>query len=155
MKLEEFLPSNCDLTVLDAGSGTVQTQPDGFSVVWFDGIDGVSRLSIASVRIIHSPKLVGLIIRQIHDGKSMRLTFFLSVWCTDPEHNGLVALEMPEFHFEVRVAAHEKGGGYRLFQKEKFNFRRPTIEEESGEWWKYSTGNHEVCRSASHSEPDS
>ena len=27
--------------------------------------------------------------------------------------------------------------------KEKFNFRRPTIEEESGDWWKYSTGNHE------------
>ena len=48
---------------------------------------------------------------------------------------------MPVISFEVQVAATKKAVVTDYF-KEKFNFRHPTIEEESGDWWKYSTGNH-------------
>ena len=143
MKLEESLPLDCDLTVLDAGSGTVQTQSDGFSVVWFDGIDaGAVVYQLRQCALSTVQNLSGSL-SAVHDGKSVTIDVLsLGLVRESGAQRPHVAPEMPEISFEVQVAATKKAVVTDYF-KEKFNFRRPTIEEESGEWWKYSTGNHE------------
>ena len=143
MKLEESLPAGCDLTVLDAGSGTVQTQFEGFSVVWFDGIDvGSVVYQLGQCALSKVQNLSGSL-SAVHDGKSMTIDVLtLGLVRESGAQMPDEAPEMPVISFEVQVAATKKAVVTDYFE-EKLNFRLPTTEEESGDWWKYSTGNHE------------
>jgi hypothetical protein len=143
MKLEESLPSGCDLTVLDAGSGTVQTQPDGFSVVWFDGIGAGSVVYQLRQCALSAVQNLSGSLSAVHDSKSVTIDVLsLGLVSESGAQEPEVASKMPEISFEVQVAATKKAVVTDYF-KEKFNFRLPTTEEESEDWWKYSTGNHE------------
>lgn len=143
MKLEESLPAGCDLTVLDAGSGTVQTQFEGFSVVWFDGIDAGSVVYQLGQCALSKVQNLSGSLSAVHDGKSMTIDVLtLGLVRESGAQMPDEAPEMPVISFEVQVAATKKAVVTDYFE-EKLNFRLPTTEEESGDWWKYSTGNHE------------
>lgn len=142
MKIEESIPPHCDLSVLDAGSGTVQTQPEGFSVVWFDGSDArsvVYQLGRCELSVVQN--LSGSL-SAIHDGESVTIDVLtLGLVRESGAQMPDEASKMPVISYEVQVAATKKAVVTDYF-KEKFNFRLPTTEEENGDWWKYSTGNH-------------
>ena len=143
MKLEEKIPADCEPLILDGGSGTVQTRPDGFNVVWFDGnAAGSVVYQLRQCELSMVQNLSGSL-SAVHNGESVTI---------DVLTHGLVresgaqrpdeAPEMPVISFEVQLAATKKPVVTDYF-KEKFNFRFPTTEEESGAWWKYTTGHHE------------
>lgn len=143
MKLEEFIPAGCDLTVLESSSGTVQTQSNGFSVVWFDGIGAGSVVYQLRQCALSAVQNLSGSLSAVHDSKSVTIDVLsLGLVRESGAQEPDVAPEMPEISFEVQVAATKKAVVTDYF-KEKLNFRLPTTEEESEDWWKYSTGNHE------------
>jgi hypothetical protein len=132
MKLEEAIPSGCELDLLDTGSGTVQTGPYGFSVVWFDGSDGgsvVYQLGKCGLSMVQN--LSGSL-SAVHDGESVTIDVLtLGLVRESGAQRPREAIETPVISFGVQVAA-TKNSVVTDYFKEKFNFRLPTTEEESG-----------------------